>query len=143
MRKDAMILDEKENKIGHIIRATTEKSKFCAWPRKCEFKVDFGVGIIDRHEEIAQLALDYEVVKKPSSVTHEYGDRKWVGFAKYCDGIKDDPELALELEKKISEARDNKSDKRKKDQESLNEDASEDTDSDSDEPKKRSKKVKS
>ena len=105
MRKDAMILDEKDNKVGHIIRATTEKSKFCAWPKKCEFKVNFGIGVIDRHEEIAQLSLDYEIVSKPTSVTHEYGDRKWVGFNKFCDAIKDDYELATELEEKISEAR--------------------------------------
>lgn len=106
MRKDAMILDEKDNKIGHTIRATTEKSKFCAWPRKCEFKVDFGVGVTDRHEEIAQLALDYSVVQKPSSVTHEYGDRKWVGFAKFCEAVKEDSVLAQELVQKIQEARD-------------------------------------
>jgi recombination protein RecA len=106
MRKDAMILDEKDNKIGHTIRATTEKSKFSSWPRKCEFKVDFGVGVTDRHEEIAQLALDYSVVQKPSSVTHEYGDRKWVGFAKFCEAVKEDSVLAQELVQKIQEARD-------------------------------------
>ena len=106
MRKDAMILDEKDNKIGHTIRATTEKSKFCAWPRKCEFKVDFGVGVTDRHEEIAQLALDYSVVQKPSSVTHEYGDRNWVGFAKFGEAVKEDSVLAQELVQKIQEARD-------------------------------------
>jgi len=106
MRKDAMILDEKDNKIGHTIRATTEKSKFSSWPRKCEFKVDFGIGVIDRHEEIAQLALDYNVVQKPTSVTHEYGDRKWVGFGKFCEAIKEDSLLAEELVQKIQEARD-------------------------------------
>ena len=89
-RADAKILDEKENKIGQTIRATIEKSKFGPWPRKCEFKVDFGIGVIDTHEEIAQLALDYNVVNKPTSVSHEYGDRKWVGFPKYCEAIKED-----------------------------------------------------
>ena len=117
-RADARILDEKENKIGQTIRATIEKSKFGPWPRKCEFKVDFGVGVIDRHEEIAQLALDYEVVQKPTSVTHEYGDRKWVGFGKYCEAIKDDPALAEELVLKISEARDAKWESKRTEQES-------------------------
>jgi len=107
-RADARILDEKENKIGQTIRATIEKSKFGPWPRKCEFKVDFGIGIIDRHEEIAQLSLDYNVVTKPSTVSHEYGDRKWVGFGKFCDAIKDDSALAAELIQKISQARDAK-----------------------------------
>lgn len=107
-RADAKILDDNENKIGQTIRATIEKSKFGPWPRKCEFKVDFGIGIIDAHLEIAQLSLDYGVVKKPSTVSHEYGDRKWVGFPKFCEAIKEDPELAAELTVKIGEARDAK-----------------------------------
>lgn len=107
-RADAKILDEKEQKIGQTTRATIEKSKFGPWPRKCEFRIDFGVGVIDRHEEIAQLALDYNVVSKPSTVSHEYGDRKWVGFGKYCEAIKNDQALADELAQKISEARDAK-----------------------------------
>ena len=129
MRKDAMILDEKDNKIGHTIRATTEKSKFCAWPKKCEFKVDFGIGVIDRHEEIAQLALDYNVVSKPTSVTHEYGDKKWVGFGKFCEAIKDDPALAEELVQKISEARDVKWETKRQEQEALKNKSEEDEDS--------------
>lgn len=119
-RADARILDDKENKVGQTIRATIEKSKFGPWPRKCEFKVDFGIGVIDRHEEIAQLSLDYDVVNKPTSVTHEYGDKKWVGFNKFCDAIKDDTELALELESKITQAREEKWDKKRKEQESKN-----------------------
>lgn len=116
-RADAKILDEKENKIGQTIRATIEKSKFGPWPRKCEFKVDFGIGVIDRHEEIAQLALDYNVVQKPSSVTHEYGEYKWVGFGKYCEAIKDNEALAEELVIKISEARDSKLESKRLEQE--------------------------
>jgi recombination protein RecA len=136
MRKDAMILDEKDNKIGHTIRATTEKSKFCAWPKKCEFKVDFGIGVIDRHEEIAQLALDYNVVSKPTSVTHEYGDKKWVGFGKFCEAIKEDPALAEELVQKISEARDVKWETKRQEQEALKNKSEEDEDS------KKKRKVK-
>ena len=100
-RKDSMILDEKENKIGHMMRAAVEKSKFGPWPKKCEFKVNFNIGIIDSHEEIAQLALDYNVVKKPSNVAYEYKDTKWVGSNKYSEAIKEDPALAMELLEKV------------------------------------------
>ena len=116
-RADARILDEKENKIGQTVRATIEKSKFGPWPRKCEFKVDFGIGIIDAHEEIAQLALDYNVVQKPTTVSHEYGDRKWVGFGKFCNAIKEDPALATELTLKIGEVREAKWEAKRADQE--------------------------
>ena len=104
-RADAKILDEKENKVGSTISATIEKSKFGAFPRKCEYRVDFSSGIIDQQLEIAQLALDYNIVLKPTSVSHEFGDRKWVGFGKFCDAIKDDPILAQELIQKVDETR--------------------------------------
>jgi recombination protein RecA len=116
-RKDAQILNEKEQKIGHVMRANIEKSKFGPWPRQCEFKVNFGIGVIDKHEEIAQLAVDYNVVQKTSTVSHEYGDKKWVGFPKFCEAIKDDPALATELVIKISEARDAKHEAKRQEQE--------------------------
>lgn len=116
-RADAKILDDKEQKIGHTLRATIEKSKFGPWPRKCEFKINFSQGIIDKHEEIAQLALDYNVVEKPSSVTHQYGEMKWVGFAKYCEAIAADTKLADELTAKIHDAREHQHDKEREEQE--------------------------
>jgi recombination protein RecA len=137
-RADAKILDDKDNKIGQTIRATIEKSKFGPWPRKCEFKVDFGVGVIDKHEEIAQLALDYNIVTKPTSVTHEYGEMKWVGFGKFCDAIKESQELAEELKQKISEARDNKWETKRQEQEALKNKSQSDSD-ENDEPKKKRK----
>ena len=147
-RADARILDEKENKIGQTIRATVEKSKFGPWPRKCEFKVDFSVGVIDKHLEVAQLALDYGVVTKPTTVSHEYGDRKWVGFGKFCDAIKDDIELSNELSLKITEARDTKHETKRKEQEakklkdSSKDLSKEDDAADSDEKKKSKKGAK-
>lgn len=116
-RKDAMIVDEKENKIGHPLRATIEKSKFGPWPRKCEFKVNFSTGIIDKHEEVAQLALDYDVVKKTSTVTHEYENMKWVGFPKFCESLKENESLMQELLKKVIDTRDAKLEKRRVEQE--------------------------
>jgi recombination protein RecA len=117
-RADAKVLDENEDRIGATIRATIEKSKFGFWPRKCEFKVNFGIGVIDKHLEIAQLALDYNVVVKPTAVSHEFGDRKWVGFGKFCEAIKDEPALYDALAAKISEARDAKLEAKLKEQES-------------------------
>jgi recombination protein RecA len=116
-RADAKVLDANEDRIGATIRATIEKSKFGPWPRKCEFKVNFGVGVIDKHLEIAQLALDYNIVVKPTTVSHEFGDRKWVGFGKFCDAIKDEPALYEELAVKIIEARDSKLEAKLKEQE--------------------------
>jgi recombination protein RecA len=115
-RKDSMILDEKENKVGHPLRATIEKSKFGPWPRKCEFKVNFSIGVIDKEEEIAQLALDYGVVEKPNNVSHVYGEKKWVGFPAFCAAIKEDEALASELLVKIDAAREAKMEQKRQEQ---------------------------
>ncbi len=115
--KDKQIFDENEKKVGHVMYATIEKSKFGPWPRKCEFKVDFRYGVVDRNEEIAQLAKDYGVITMSSSVTHEYGDNKWVGFPKLCEAIQTNPELANELVEKINQARDAKLETKRKEQE--------------------------
>jgi recombination protein RecA len=104
-RKDSAVLDKNEDVIGTLIRGSVEKSKFGSWPRKCEFTVDFNVGVINVHKEIAQLAVKYEVVKKLTSVTHEYKDYKWVGYNNFCAAIEESPELAEELKKEIVEAR--------------------------------------
>lgn len=140
-RADAKILDEKENKIGQTIRATIEKSKFGPWPRKCEFKVDFGIGVIDRHIEVAQLAIDYDVVKKPSTVSHEYGDYKWVGFGKFCDALQNDSTLCLELEEKISSARDNKLELKRAEQQAKLVKTADVEDTSDEAPKKRGRKA--
>lgn len=142
-RADAQILDDKEQKIGHTMRSTIEKSKFGPYPRKCEFKVNFGIGVIDRHEEIAQLALDYNVVQKTSTVSHEYGDKKWVGFPKFCEAVKDDAALASELVIKIGEARDSKWEAKRKEQEDRKAALAAATPAeDGDSPKKKDKKGK-
>ncbi|CAN5951423.1 unnamed protein product [Sphagnum jensenii] len=62
----------------------------------------------DLHEELANLALDYDIVTKPTSMSYSYGDRKWVGAAKFNDAVRDDKELATELLAKVKTARLNK-----------------------------------
>jgi recombination protein RecA len=108
-RKDDFILDEKEERVGGPIRATVEKSKFGPWPKQCEFKVDFRSGMAARHEEIAKLAVDYNIIVKTSTVMHEYGDQKWRGFPAMCEAMKDES-LSKEIISKINDAREAKMD---------------------------------
>lgn len=138
-RKDSMILDEKENKVGHPLRATIEKSKFGPWPRKCEFKVNFGVGIIDSHEEIAQLSINYDIVSRPNNVMYEYGGKSYRGLASFHEAIKDNTELAKELIEKITASRESKFDKKRLDEESVSDEL--DLDTDTDAKSKKNKKA--
>lgn len=103
--KDKVIFDENDNKVGNVVLATVEKSKFGPWPRKCEIKVDFRKGIVDIEEEIYELAVKYNIINKTSSVTHEYGDNKWTGRNKTVAAIKENESLAQELTDKIDQAR--------------------------------------
>jgi recombination protein RecA len=139
-RKDAQILDEKDQKIGHPLRAKIEKSKFGSWPRQCEFKVDFTRGIIDTHEEIAQLALDYGVVEKPNAMSYQYGETKWVGIAKFNDALASNQDLCNEISSKIEEARNAKLDKKRAEQKVSKINPTDDVEVDTSETKKRKAK---
>lgn len=103
--KDTQILDDREEKIGHTIMAKIEKSKFGPWPRQAEFKVDFNVGVIDTHEEVAQLALKWNVVTKPNNVMYEYGENSWRGQQAFFDALKENSELLKSISMKIDEVR--------------------------------------
>lgn len=107
-RKDAAILDENEEKIGHPIRAKIEKSKFGPWPKQCEFKVNFSSGIVDTHEEIANLAIKYGIVSKPNNVSHQFGDKTFRGFDNFCKALLTDAGMLSDIEKKLEEVRKNK-----------------------------------
>ncbi len=127
-RKDAQILDDKDRKIGHTVRATIEKSKFSPFPRKCEFKMNFGIGVVDIHEEIVALALDYDVITKPTSMSYVFGDQKWVGAEKLNEAVKNDENLAAQLRLKIEEARDIKREVARREQENVVDEISEEDD---------------
>lgn len=142
VRKDAQIFNDNEERIGATINAKVEKSKFGPWPRTCEFKVKFTEGVVDRHEEVGQLAVEYGVVSKPSNVTYEYKDQKWVGQPKFFEGLKENPALCLELEEKIKQARLDKLQTAKLQQEALKEkkeESDEGDDADSNKGKKGKK----
>ena len=94
--------------MGHTIRATTEKSKFGPWPRKCEFKIDFNKGIADIHEELIQLGLDKDIITKPTAMSYEFAGEKWVGMPKLTEAIKDNLVLQAQLAAAIKESWDKK-----------------------------------
>lgn len=117
--KDKVLRDADENKVGGVILAAVEKTKFGPWPRKCEFTVDFRKGIVNVEEEIYTLAIKYGVIVKATAVSHEYGDLKWTGKPKTIEAIAANQSLADELVIKINEARENERASRKAQQEAV------------------------
>lgn len=100
-------LKDGEDAIGNQTRVKVIKNKVAPPFRKAEFDIMYGEGI-SKTGEILDLGVEYGIVKKSGS-WFSYGDTK---LAQGRDAskavIKDNPELAAELEAKIVEAIKNK-----------------------------------
>jgi len=106
IRKVSAIKDGEEVK-GNQTRVKVQKNKVAPPFRKAEFDIMFGEGI-SRSGEIIDLGVEYGIVKKSGS-WFSYGDTKLAqGREAAKDTIRDNPELATELEAKIVEAIKNK-----------------------------------
>jgi recombination protein RecA len=100
-------LKDGEDAVGNQTRVKVIKNKVAPPFRKAEFDIMFGEGI-SKTGEILDLGVEYNIIKKSGS-WFSYGDTK---LAQGRDAskavIKDNPELAAELETKIVEAIKNK-----------------------------------
>jgi recombination protein RecA len=89
-----------ENVVGSQTRVKVVKNKVAPPFRKAEFEIRYGEGI-SKIGEIIDLAVDLNIVKKSGS-WFSYGETKLGQGREAVKGvIKDNPELAEELEQKI------------------------------------------
>lgn len=100
-------LKDGDEAIGNQTRVKVVKNKIAPPFRKAEFDIMFGEGI-SKTGEIIDLGVEYGIIKKSGS-WFSYGDTKLAqGRDASKNVIKDNPELAAELEAKITEAIKNK-----------------------------------
>lgn len=96
-------LKDGDEAIGNQTRVKVVKNKVAPPFRKAEFDIMFGEGI-SKTGEILDLGVEYGIIKKSGS-WFSYGETKIAqGRDASKNVIKDNPELAAELEAKIVEA---------------------------------------
>jgi len=96
-KKELVIFDENENKIGHTLKAKIEKNKFGPWPRDCLFRVKFDNGVVDQEGEWFDLAIQYGIIQRPTNSTYTMNDWKWVGREKAITVIQEGKNNELEV----------------------------------------------
>ena len=92
-----------DNVIGNKVRVKIVKNKVEPPFRKAEFEITFGEGI-SRVGEIVDLGVEYGIIQKSGSWFSYNDTRLAQGREATKQVIKDNPELAEELEAKIMEA---------------------------------------
>ena len=92
-----------DNVIGNQVRVKIVKNKVAPPFRKAEFEITFGEGI-SRVGEIVDLGVEYGIIQKSGSWFSYNDTRLAQGRDATKQVIKDNPELAEELEAKIMEA---------------------------------------
>ena len=96
-----------EDVVGSQVRVKVVKNKVAPPFRKAEFEISFGEGI-SKAGEIVDLGVEYDIIKKSGS-WFSYNDSK-IGQGREAvkKVIRDNPELAEEIEAKIYEAMNSK-----------------------------------
>ena len=92
-----------DNVIGNQVRVKIVKNKVAPPFRKAEFEITFGEGI-SKVGEIVDLGVEYGIIQKSGSWFSYNETRLAQGRDATKQMIKDNPELAEELEAKIMEA---------------------------------------
>ena len=96
-------LKDGDEVIGNQVRVKVVKNKVAPPFRKAEFEITFGEGI-SKVGEILDLGVEYGIIQKSGSWFSYNDTRLAQGRDAAKNVIKDNPELAVELEAKIKEA---------------------------------------
>lgn len=102
IRKIGSIKDS-DKVYGNQVRVKVVKNKLAPPFRKAEFEITFGEGI-NRMGELVDLGVEYDVIKKSGSWFSYNGSKLAQGREGTKNLLKDNPELAEEIENKLREA---------------------------------------
>ncbi len=101
-KSGAAIKDKEGNVVGNQVKVKVVKNKLAPPFRIAEFEITFGVGI-SKVGEIVSLGAQYDIIQK-SGAWYSYGGAKIAQGAESAKQfLLDNPETALEIEKKIKD----------------------------------------
>ena len=109
IRKASAIKDG-ENVLGNLVRVKVVKNKVAPPFRKAEFEITFGEGI-SKIGEIVDLGVEHNIIQKSGSWFSYEGSKLGQGRDAAKALLKDNPELAEEIEAKVREALASKNEK--------------------------------
>ena len=102
-RSGAALKDKEGNVIGNHVKVKVVKNKMAPPFRVAEFDIMYGEGI-SKAGEIVDLGVDYDIIQK-SGAWYSYGGVKIAqGREAAKQFLRDNPEVALEIENKIKAA---------------------------------------
>ncbi|MBR9922321.1 MAG: recombinase RecA [Bacteroidetes bacterium] len=99
-RSGAAIKDKEGNVVGNHVKVKVVKNKLAPPFRIAEFDIMYGEGI-SKNGEIVDLGVDHDIIQK-SGAWYSYADAKIAqGREAAKQFLQDNPEVALEIERKI------------------------------------------
>lgn len=104
--KDSTIFDSNGNKVGHKVLIKVEKTRFGPDKYSSDFMVNFYKGVVNRGEEVANVAAAYDVVQRPNNQTWVYGEHQVRGKDNFFALLEEQPALMDEIIAKVKEAKD-------------------------------------
>lgn len=102
VRKSTQIKDNEGQATGNLTKVKVIKNKVAPPFKTAEFDIEFGIGI-NKQGEIIDLGTELEIITKAGS-WYSYNEMK-IGQGKnsVVEFLRDNPELAIEIENKIKE----------------------------------------
>jgi recombination protein RecA len=99
---DNRVEDDNEEVVGHKVKAKIQKNKVGAPYREAVYTIKYTKGIINRSEEVLDLAILVGLITKPNIKNYVFGEEKFVGRQAILDYLADEDKLS-ELEESCRE----------------------------------------
>ena len=74
--KDNSIFDKNENMIGHTVNVKVTKNKVGPPFRKAKYKIEYNKGIVNKAEELLDIACALNIIERPNLRSYIYGEEK-------------------------------------------------------------------